>query len=95
MTATAQPSASDVDALGRDPGEPRGGKAPAVPPGPPAAYNRMWNLFRSAFGRLRHCQLAVARLDGQLGDRRDLGNLRRRFARDLGLGRVLDAEVRE
>ena len=49
--------------------------------------------------RLRHCdgggQLAVAHLYGQLGDRRDLGDLKRRSARDLGLGRVLFAEVRE
>jgi hypothetical protein len=40
-------------------------------------------------------QLAVAGLHGQLGDRRDLGYLKRRFARDLGLGRILIAEVRE
>jgi hypothetical protein len=40
-------------------------------------------------------QLAVAYLYGQLGDRRDLGYLKRRFARDLGLGRILIAEVRE
>jgi len=45
---------------------------------------------------LQHCgggQLAVARLQGQLGDRRDLGYLRQRSAADLGLGRILDAEV--
>ncbi len=48
--------------------------------------------------RLRHRgggQLAVARLRGQPGDRRDLGYLQRRAAGDLGLGRVLVAEVRE
>ena len=48
--------------------------------------------------RLRHHgggQLAVAYLYGQLGDRRDLGYLKRRSARDLGLGRILIAEVRE
>jgi phage shock protein C len=40
-------------------------------------------------------QVAVARVRGQLGDRRDLGYLGRRSALDLGLGRVLVAEVRE
>ena len=50
--------------------------------------------------RLQHCgggQVAVAYLDGQLGDRRDLGYLKRRSARDPGLGRghILIAEVRE
>ena len=40
-------------------------------------------------------QLAVAYLNGQLGDWRDLGFLKRRSARDLGLGRILIAEVRE
>jgi ABC-2 type transport system permease protein len=51
--------------------------------------------------RLQHCdgggQLAVAYLHGQLGDRRDRRYLKRRSARDLGLGRghILIAEVRE
>src|SRR5690348_11335484 len=41
--------------------------------------------------------MAVADLYRQLGDRRDLGYLERRSARDLGLGRshVVIAEVRE
>ena len=49
-----------------------------------------------ACARLLHYgggQLAVAYLHGQLGDRRDLGYLKRRSAR--GLGRILIAEVRE
>jgi hypothetical protein len=49
--------------------------------------------------RLEHCggggQLAVAYLYGQLGDRRDLGYLKRRFAGDLGRGLGHIAEVRE
>ena len=49
--------------------------------------------------RLRHCdgagQLPVADLYGQLRDRRDRGDLQRRSAGDLGLGRILFAEVRE
>jgi hypothetical protein len=48
--------------------------------------------------RLQHYgggQLAVAYLYGQLGDRRDLGYLKRRSARGPGLGRILIAEVPE
>jgi hypothetical protein len=47
--------------------------------------------------RLRHRggQLAVARVRGQLGNGRDLGDLQRRAVLDLGLGGVLVAEVRE
>jgi hypothetical protein len=53
-----------------------------------------------ACARLRHYgggQLAVAYRYGRLGDRRDLGYLKRRSARDPGprLGRILIAEVRE
>ena len=40
-------------------------------------------------------QLAVADLYRQLRDRRDLGDLERRCARDLGLGRIQLAEVPE
>jgi hypothetical protein len=47
----------------------------------------------------QHCDggglLAVAYLYRQLGDRRNLGYLERRSARDLGLGRILIAEVRQ
>jgi hypothetical protein len=66
----------------------------------PIARVRVRRRLPGACVRLRHCgggQLAVADLHGQLGDRRDLGYLKRRSARDpgLGLGRVLIAEVRE
>jgi hypothetical protein len=50
------------------------------------------------YARKRRCgggQLAVAHLRGQLGDWRDLRYLKRRSALDLGLGRILVAEVRE
>jgi hypothetical protein len=42
---TTKPSATDIYALGRDPGE----SALCYPAHP--AYTRMWELFRAAFGR--------------------------------------------